>query len=240
MRWRLLGELARSDRRAHELVKLVDQPNSLISYHLSRLQEGRLVWMRRSTANDRDIYYGVDLALCGDVLTQAGKALHPSLRLESPKDVWPPRPEGPRIRVLFLCTGNSTRSQIAQALVEHADPSVEAFSAGSHPENVHPSAVGVMREYGIEIAGRQSKHMSEFIGQRFDFVISLCDKVREICPEFPGEPRVIHWSIGDPGTVRGTVDETYPEFQRLAAELKTRIRFLLHVINDTPADESQS
>jgi ArsR family transcriptional regulator, arsenate/arsenite/antimonite-responsive transcriptional repressor / arsenate reductase (thioredoxin) len=231
MRWRLLGELARCDRRANELAKLVGRPNSLVSYHLSRLHDSQLVWIRRSSANDHDYYYGVDLALCGEMLAQAGHALHPSLRLRPPQDVWPDRPEGPRMRVLFLCTGNSTRSQIAQALIEHADSTIEALSAGSQPKAVHPNAVSVMREYGIDIAGRQPKHISEFISQRFDFVISLCDKVREVCPEFPGQPRLIHWSIADPASEHGTNSEIYPAFQATAAELKTRIRFLLHVLD---------
>lgn len=196
--------------------------------------------MRRSSANDRDIYYGVDLALCGEMLTQAGQSLHPSLRLRPPQDLWPDRPERPRLRVLFLCTGNSTRSQIAQALIEQADPAIEAFSAGSQPKPVHPNAVSVMREYGIDIAGRQPKHMSEYIGQRFDFVISLCDKVREVCPEFPGQPRLIHWSIADPASEDGTDSETYPAFQATVAGLKTRIRFLLHVLNDTDRGQAQS
>lgn len=232
MRWRLLSELARCDRRVHELTKLVGRPNSLVSYHLSRLQESQLVRMRRSSANSHDIYYGVDLALCGEVLAQAGQALHPSLRLRPPQDFWPDRPDRPRRRVLFLCTSNSARSQIAQALIEHADAAIEALSAGSQPKAVHPNAVSVMREYGIDIAGRQPKHMTEYIGQRFDFVISLCDKVREVCPEFPGRPRFIHWSIADPASQHGTDGETYPAFQTTAAELKTRIRFLLHVLND--------
>jgi protein-tyrosine-phosphatase len=185
------------------------------------------------------MYYGLDLAQCGALLAQAGQALHPSLRLESPQDAWLPRSDTPRIRVLFLCTGNSTRSQLAQALIEQADAGVVAVSGGSQPRDLHPNAIRVMREHGIDLAGRQPKHMSEFIGQRFDYVISLCDKVREVCPDFPGQPQRIHWSIPDPASESGTDSTTYPAFQRTAAELKTRIRFLLHVINDTSSDEGQ-
>ena len=102
--------------------------------------------------------------------------------------------------MLFLCTGNSARSQIAEALAERlSDGAVSAASAGSHPKPLHPNAVRVMRERGIDLAGRRSKHLDEFAGQRFDYVISLCDRVREVCPEFPGGPALIHWSIPDPG-----------------------------------------
>jgi protein-tyrosine-phosphatase len=111
--------------------------------------------------------------------------------------------------VLFLCTGNSARSQMAEALAEQLSAGVgRATSAGSHPKPLHPNAVRVMRERGIDLAGRRSKHLSEFTGRRFDYVISLCDRVREICPEFPGTPQAIHWSVHDPAREPGTDDET--------------------------------
>ena len=93
--------------------------------------------------------------------------------------------------MLFLCTGNSARSQMAEALARaRSGGLVEAHSAGSHPKALHPNAVRVMRdEHGIDLAGHRSKHLSVFAEQRFDRVISLCDRVREVCPEFPGRPR---------------------------------------------------
>ena len=136
-----------------------------------------------------------------------------------------------RARVLFLCTGNSARSQMAQALLEHlSDGAVEAASAGSDPKPLRPEAVAAMREQGIDIAGRPSRHLSEFSEERFDYVISLCDRVREVCPEFPDEPNVVHWSIPDPAR------EADPDaFRRTARELTTRIRFLLPLIDDPEA-----
>jgi protein-tyrosine-phosphatase len=107
---------------------------------------------------------------------------------------------------------------------------VEANSAGSHPKALHPNAVRVMRdEHGIDLAGHRSKHLSVFTQQRFDRVISLCDRVREVCPEFPGAPETIHWSIPDPaaGHADGGDEASYPAFQQTAAELETRIGFLL-------------
>jgi protein-tyrosine-phosphatase len=91
-----------------------------------------------------------------------------------------------------------------------------------------------MREYGIDPAGRRSKHLSTLAGQRFDYVITLCDKVREICPDFPEHPELIHWSIADPGREGGTDEDSYPAFRRVAADIETRVRFLLRLIEHTP------
>jgi protein-tyrosine-phosphatase len=107
---------------------------------------------------------------------------------------------------------------------------VEAHSAGSHPKPLHPNAVRVMRdEHAIDLADQRSKHLSAFAQQRFDRVISLCDRVREVCPEFPGRPETIHWSIPDPaaGLADGDDEASYPAFRQTADELETRIGFLL-------------
>ena len=90
-----------------------------------------------------------------------------------------------------------------------------------------------MREHGIDIADRRSKSLDEFTDQRFDYVISLCDRVREVCPEFPGPPELIHWSIPDPAREPGGDDETLPAFERTAAELSARIGFLIDAIEST-------
>jgi protein-tyrosine-phosphatase/DNA-binding transcriptional ArsR family regulator len=233
LRWRLLRELARSDRRVGELCELAGRRQSLVSYHLRQLRDGGLVSLRRSAADGRDTYYVLDLARCGELLSTAGVALHPGL---APT----PRPRSKRgrgaavARVLFLCTGNSARSRIAEALCEQlSDGAVTAASAGSHPKPLHPNAVRVMQERGIQLTGRSSKHLSEFAGQRFDYVISLCDRVREDCPEFPGGPELIHWSSPDPAREPGSDEETLPAFERTAAELCTRVGFLIQAIEQT-------
>jgi ArsR family transcriptional regulator, arsenate/arsenite/antimonite-responsive transcriptional repressor / arsenate reductase (thioredoxin) len=224
LRWLLLSELARGDRQVRELKALLGQPQSLVSYHLGRLRAGGLVAARRSSADRRDAYYSIDLTRCGELLTAAGTALHPGLRLIPPP---PATIRGP-IRLLFLCTGNSARSQLAQAIVEQmAGGTVTATSAGSHPRPLHPNAVKVVREAGIDISGRQARHLSTVAGQRFDYVITLCDRLREICPEFPGAVEVIHWSIPDPGAGGGSDADTYPVFRAVAADLRSRIGFLL-------------
>jgi protein-tyrosine-phosphatase len=120
---------------------------------------------------------------------------------------------------------------MAEALAEQLSAgAVRAVSAGSHPKPLHPNAVLAMRARGIELAGRRSKHLTEFTGQRFDYVISLCDRVREGCPEFPGAPHAVHWSVRDPAREQGTDEQTLPAFERTAAELATRIGFLLEAI----------
>jgi protein-tyrosine-phosphatase len=231
LRWQLLGELAHSDRRVGELCALAGRRQSLVSYHLRLLRNGGLVSMRRSAADGRDTYYALDLARCGELLTSAGVALHPGLA-----PTLRPRAERERVlaRVLFLCTGNSARSQIAEALAERlSGGAVSAASAGSHPKPLHPNAVLVMRARGIDLAGRRSKHLGEFAGRRFDHVISLCDRVREVCPGFPEWPELMHWSIADPAREPGSDDETLPAFERTATELCTRVGFLIAAIEQT-------
>jgi ArsR family transcriptional regulator, arsenate/arsenite/antimonite-responsive transcriptional repressor / arsenate reductase (thioredoxin) len=242
LRWRLLSELARSDRRVRELCGLLERPQSLVSYHLARLRGEGVVRSRRSAADARDAYYTLDLTRCGDLLASSGGALHPALRLATPPPRDWERPSPPvRPRILFLCTGNSARSQIAEALVHDlTGGAVEARSAGSHPKPLHQNAVRVMRQRGIDLGGRGSKHLSEFAEERFDYVISLCDRVREVCPEFPDRPDLIHWSIPDPARDAGGDEETYPAFERTAEELATRIRLLLELIGHTTQPQEVS
>jgi protein-tyrosine-phosphatase len=135
--------------------------------------------------------------------------------------------------VLFLCTGNSARSQIAEALLGHmSGGAVEARSAGSRPKPLHANAVRVMNARGIDISGNRTKHLNRFVAQRFDLVITLCDKVRELCPEFPSQPRLVHWSIPDPALEGSSEAASYRAFERTASELETRIGFLLELLND--------
>jgi ArsR family transcriptional regulator, arsenate/arsenite/antimonite-responsive transcriptional repressor / arsenate reductase (thioredoxin) len=246
LRWRLLGELARSDLQVRELTTLVGQPQNLVSYHLGLLRRADLVTARRSAADGRDMYYRLDLARCGRLLATAGGALHPALRLAA---VAPPVPVRGHasVRVLFLCTGNSSRSQMAEALLRHlAGDAVEVHSAGSHPRPVHPDAVAVMADHGIDLTGARAKHLAELVGLRFDYVITLCDRIREICPEFleacernhaksPGDPQSAHWSMPDPASQ----PDGYPAFQRTADELAGRISFLLHRITATPISRTE-
>ncbi len=246
VRWQLLTELARSDRQVRELTALVGQRQSLTSYHLAQLRTGGLVTMRRSSADGRDIYCSLNMSAFREQLTEAGGALHPGLRLvraeQSPSaggsgEATSQSPAQPPVRVLFLCTGNSARSQMAEAMLAHLGGSrIETASAGSHPKDLHPDAVRVMRERGIDISGARPKHLREFAEQRFDFVISLCDRVREVCPEFPGPPAMVHWSIPDPAAETTANQDDHSTFVRTADDLNTRIQFLLSAIEYTPTN----
>ena len=232
LRWRLLTELARSDRHVQELTGLLDRPQNLVSYHLGKLRSAGLVSARRSSADARGTYYTVDLGRFGELLAQTGRTMHPGLQLAPLPPLPPLVPAAPAgrtaARLLFLCTGNSARSQIAEALaVARSGGQVEAHSAGSRPKPLHPNTVRVMRERGIEVESRQPKHLSIFAADQFDYVITLCDKVREVCPEFPRHPGYIHWSIPDPAAAGGNDDATLPAFRDTAAEVDQRMTYLL-------------
>lgn len=241
LRWRLLTELAGSDRRVRELVELAGQPQNLISYHLRLLRGGGLVTANRSSFDARDSYYHLDLESCAQTLSAVGLTLHPGLCLVATPPSATSTGRAVRPRVLFACTGNSARSPIAEALLRHrAGGDVEVVSAGSHPKaRIHPDAVRVLREHygGIDIADHRPRHLDTVARRQFDYVITLCDKVREACPAFNDQPRLIHWSIPDPAA-SDTDRQNYPAFRRTAAEIDTRIRYLLPVLAHTPERRS--
>jgi ArsR family transcriptional regulator, arsenate/arsenite/antimonite-responsive transcriptional repressor / arsenate reductase (thioredoxin) len=239
LRWRLLKELVWSDRAVWELTERLHKPQNLVSYHLRQLRDGGLVNARRSAADGRDTYYAIDLASCEQQLRATGEALHPAFVL-TPAAMSPGTARGPgRRRALFLCTGNSARSQIAEALVTRlSGGEFEAASAGSHPKPLHPNAVRAMRKRGIDISGNRTKHLDEFLSQRFDAVITLCDRVREVCPEYPSHPALVHWSMPDPAQAGATNRASYPAFELTAAELETRIRFLLPLLAEQSGNDT--
>ncbi|TKJ28860.1 ArsR family transcriptional regulator [Blastococcus sp. CCUG 61487] len=237
VRWRLLEELADSDLRVRELVSRVGRPQNLVSYHLRVLREGGLVSATRSSSDGRDSYYHLHLDRCAEALADSGAALHPMLRAEPPIA----SAQGGRLHrvaVLFVCTGNSARSAIAEALLRHRTGGLVAVaSAGTRPRpSLHPDTVRVLREqFGIDVAGRPTRHLDDLAGRAFDHVITLCDKAREVCPDIPGTSRRVHWSIPDPATA----DDGYPAFARIAAEIDARIGHLLPVLALTHRQEAQ-
>lgn len=220
LRWRLMRELAQSDRRVRELVDAVGQPQNLVSYHLKKLRSAELVSARRSSFDGRDTYYHLDLGRCADALAGIGTALHPGLSAGH-TDRKPVKP-----RVLFLCTRNSGRSPMAAALLRHRT-GAEVASAGSHPKPLHPDAVSVMAGYGITLT-HEPTHLDAVRQRHFHWVISLCDRVREVSPKFPGRPRTIHWSIPDPARE----PDGHAAFRRVAAELDIRIGFLTATLSE--------
>ncbi|MCI0579039.1 MAG: metalloregulator ArsR/SmtB family transcription factor [Chloroflexi bacterium] len=232
LRWQLLKTLAASDYRVNELVQLVGQPQNLVSYHLGRLRQQQLVRERRSSANGRDIYYSLDLDRVRALYLASGKALHPVIG--SPER--DPRPKMEQVslrpmRVLFLCTHNSARSQMAEGLLRHlGGDRVEVFSAGSEPAAVHPDAIRAMARLNIDISRQTSKHLDTFVGQTFDYIITVCDRVREVCPVFPDDPERIHWTFPDPVTIEGN-KARFRAFEETARLLTNRIHHLLIVID---------
>ncbi|MFD9670062.1 ArsR family transcriptional regulator [Rhodococcus sp. NPDC059968] len=237
LRWQLLATLSGGDYRVREMVTLVGESQNLISYHLRLLRDGGLVRATRSSFDGRDSYYHLDLDRCTQMLAGTGTALHPAL---GPGPAPPPFDPTPPVAVLFVCTGNSARSVIAEALLRrHTSGRVDTVSAGTRPKpGMHPNAVRVLREeFGIDIAGRHPRHLDTLADSPFDTVITLCDKAREVCPEFD-DTRWIHWSIPDPAAAGGTDEDTYPTFQATAAEIDIRIRYLLPALTTEPVIRS--
>jgi len=128
-------------------------------------------------------------------------------------------------KVLFLCTGNSCRSQMAEGWLRHyASERAHVVSAGTKPAGLNPAAVSVMREAGVDISGQRSKHLDELANQDFLFVITVCDAAREACPVFPGALYQLHWSFEDPAAAAGTEEERLAVFRRVRDEIREKVR----------------
>ena len=144
--------------------------------------------------------------------------------------------------MLFVCTGNSARSPIAEALLRRrTSGQVKAISAGSRPKpRLHANTVRVLRDrFGIDVAAQRPRHLDTLTDRRFDYVITLCDKAREACPEFRDNPHRLHWSIPDPATAGDTDQASYPAFARTATAIDTRVRHLLPVLATTNRQSTQ-
>ncbi len=132
-----------------------------------------------------------------------------------------PRPS----RVIFICTGNSARSQLAEALLsQFGGPEFEALSAGTHPCGVHPLTIEVLAEVGIDWSAARSKSVDEVMDQEFDYVITVCDRARQACPAFPGEHDSLHWGLDDPAEPTPTAAEQFEAFRRARSDLSMRLR----------------
>ena len=128
-------------------------------------------------------------------------------------------------RVLILCTGNSARSQMAQGLLANdAADRFEVESAGTNPGRVRFEAIAVMKEIGIDISNHRSKHVDEFQGRQFDYVLTVCDNARESCPFFPGNSRRLHRAFDDPAAAEGSEQERLAVFRRVRNELRDYLK----------------
>jgi arsenate reductase (thioredoxin) len=134
---------------------------------------------------------------------------------------------GNKKRVLFLCTGNSARSQMAEAILRHLGGSeYEVFSAGTDPKGIHPRTVEVMNEIGIDVSGQSSKGLQQFLDEKFDHVITVCDRAKQHCPIFPGAAPT-HWGFDDPAEIEG--DQQLHKFRVVRDEIFRRIRLFLDI-----------
>ena len=229
LRWRLLTELAHTDLRVRELVGRIGEPQNLVSYHLRLLRDGGLVTANRSSFDGRDSYYHLDLDRCARAMADAGAALHPSLDSSRPA----PTAVEHEPTVLFVCTGNSARSPIAELLLRHRTAGrVRTLSAGSHPKPaLHPFAVRVLHdEFGIDVGAQRPRHLDTLTERHFDYVITLCDKAREVRAEFTDRPRRLHWSIPDPAAADHGDRAGRSAFARAATDIDTRVRQLVPVL----------
>jgi arsenate reductase (thioredoxin) len=131
---------------------------------------------------------------------------------------------GQPIRVLFVCTHNSARSIMAEALLRHhGGGDFEAFSAGTEPGQVRPMTMRVLQESGIDVSAARSKSVDEFLGQPFDYVITVCDQARQACPVFPGSHQSLHWGYEDPSAAAGSEEERLAAFRRVCTQISNRI-----------------
>jgi thioredoxin type arsenate reductase len=231
IRWRLLELLAKTDRTVLDLVDLLSEKQNLISYHLNALEKSKLVSERRSIADAREIYYSLNVDQLQRLFFTAGGNLHPALDPTNTSEITAYNNLKAPVRVLFLCTHNSARSQMAEGILrQQGGDLVEVYSAGNIPTAIHPLAIRAMEKLNIDIRGQRSKSMDQFLKQKFDFVITVCDRAKESCPIFPGDPNQIHWSFPDPSEATGSEEQRYKVFTRIATELNRRVGYLLMMI----------
>jgi arsenate reductase len=143
----------------------------------------------------------------------------------------------PPIRVLFVCTGNSARSQMAEAVLRRfGEGAFETYSAGTQPRGVHPLTIRALADVGIDISGARSKSVQAFVGQRFDYVITVCDRAREACPVFPGAADALHWDFDDPAEATGTEAARLLVFRGVLGQISTRMRTFMPLALDQRHD----
>jgi arsenate reductase (thioredoxin) len=178
-----------------------------------------LAEQRAAIARQRDDLDRLESELLDLELTIRAAEPHRRPQRTNPEDPMTP------IRVLFVCTHNSARSQIAEALLaRYGGADFQVASAGTEETRVNPYAVRVLADLGIDWTGARSKLITEFLDQQFDYVITVCDRARQTCPVFPGSSNSLHWGLDDPSAVEGTDEEKLAAFRRTELEISTRLR----------------
>lgn len=226
LRWQLVRELLKSDLKVGELVDATGEAQNLVSYHLRLLREADLVRERRSSADGRDVYYTLDRDAVTDGLLGALRMINPSFTVSAAGDGQDSLSDDHLASVLFVCTGNSARSQIAEAMLrKRGGRRMRVQSAGMHPAGVHPQVHVVLEARNISDRNLRSKSVAEFAGQAFDYVVSLCDIARTERIEVGGKPHLLHWSIPDPVAGRGA-HAIAKAFELVASEIEARVEDL--------------
>jgi ArsR family transcriptional regulator len=222
-RWRLLLELRLSDRQVRELVVRTGLPQNLVSYHLGLLRQAGLVQVHRSDADARTLYYGLDIA----ALQQAQQQIATSLSLAAP----PAADRLPVVSVVFLCTGNSVRSQMAEGWLRHLSRSqVPVQSAGTSPVQVAPRAIQAMAEAGIDMSQQWSKALDALDATPPGIVVTVCDNAREECGPCLAAPVQLHWSIPSPERLLAENPDEQAVFRTLREQVRQRVEGLLALL----------
>lgn len=230
-RWQLIKELRLSDWQVGELVARTGLPQNLVSYHLGLLRQAGFVQVHRSDADGRALYYGLDLA----ALQAAHQQIAASLCLPGA-----PTPDPlPPVPVVFLCSGNSVRSQMAEGWLRHlSQGQVPVQSAGTHPHQVDPRAIQVMAEAGIDISQQQSKGLDALGTEPPRIAITVCDNAREECHPCLGAPVQLHWSIPTPERLLEETTNELAVFRLLRDQVRARVAGLLALLPTLAADDA--
>lgn len=219
-RWRLVAALRYGDLQVGELVQRLGLSQNLVSYHLGLLRQAGLVQVHRSDADARVSYYSLDRTALEAIYARIGVALNvagsaPALNIAGSPTV------------VFLCTANSARSQIAEGWLRYlSDGQAITYSAGTHPQSLHPLAALAMREVGIEIGHQQAKPVSELLATRPDVIVTVCDIAREEYSPWATPARQLHWSIADPLKTASIAN-----FRSVRDALRVRVEGLLGLLN---------
>ena len=222
------------DLRAGEIAEHLQIPQNAVYYHLKQLRVIGLLRDRRSNADGRDIYYSIDQERLGALYRQAGMALQLDLR-----DRWATEESTPTagqpLGVLFLCTHNSARSQFAEGMARSVGGAAVAAYSACHPlAELHHITSALLPDGDVDPSKQTSKMLDTFAGQSFDYVITVCDRVREHHLTFPGEPQHLHWSIPDPTAAPEA--ERWEAFRAVRHEINVRVR---HLLRATPQPNQQ-
>ncbi len=226
-RWRIVQTLRSSDQQVSELVEQLQISQNLVSYHLGVLRQVGLVQIHRSDIDGRVLFYSLDCHALRQSIEQLAMGLH----------LQPPPPEHlPSIPIVFLCTGNSVRSQMAEAWLRHLSHGiVPVTSAGVNPRGIHPLTYTVMQEVGLDLSTQSSKGVATLAHDSFAIAISVCDYAREECPPFIHAQLHLHWSVPQPERLIEAGTSAIEVFRGLRNDLHERVQGLLSMLPELVA-----